>query len=110
MCHSLVMIAPHAEEFSTPDGAIEAVSRAVPGDTEIRAFNVVLRGTGGDVRLMMLHPNYRESGFLGPVRGGVVGMKIADHRFWFEAVQAAEVVDRPFEGETGFECFQVPDV
>ena len=57
----------HAKELAAPDRAIQAVSCAIPGDAEIFAFDVVLRGAGGHVGLMMLHFDHGQSGRLGPV-------------------------------------------
>src|SRR5437899_4726657 len=110
MCDTLILTVFHSEEFTAPDRAVEAVSGAIPGNAEIRTFHIVLRSARSYVRLMMLHPNDRQSRLLCPVCRGVVRMQIADDRLGLETVEPAEVVDGALEGVTRFERFQVADV
>jgi hypothetical protein len=107
---ALVAIALYAEELPAPDRAIKPISVAIPGNAEVGTFDIILCRTRGDVCLMMLHPNHAKAGVLGPVRRGVVGMQIADHRFRLEAVESAQICDRILEGLTRLESFQVADV
>src|SRR5579872_5248541 len=62
------------------------------------------------MRLMMLHANYRQAGFLGPMRRRVVRVKVADNCFRLETVEAAKIVDCAFEGVPGLKRLEVTDV
>src|SRR5579859_6958955 len=99
-----------AEKFAAPDRAVETVSGAVPRDAEVGAFHAVLRGARRHMRLMVLHPNHAQAGLLRPMRGSIVGMQIADHRFRPEAVETAQIVNGSLKGVAGFNGFQIADV
>src|SRR5579864_8628829 len=110
MRNSIESVPFHVEKFAAPDGAIETVSGAVPGNTEVGSPHIVFCRAGGNVRLMMLNANQRKSGLFGPVGGGVVGMQITGHDLGFKTVEATQVIDGFFEGGPGFEGFEIADV
>ena len=77
------------EEFTAPDGAVEAVACAVPHRSQIRAGYVVLRGASGGVGVMMLNLDDAKAGSPRPARRCVVGVEIADDGLGSEAIEAA---------------------
>src|SRR5215469_16535547 len=110
MGNSLVVVAFHAEEFSTPDYTVESVASSIPGDPKVRSIDVILCRTSGNVRLMMLDANNGQARPFGPLRRSVIRMQIAYDGLRLETIQAAEVVDRSLESLARFERFQITDV
>jgi len=45
------------QELAAPDGAVRSVAGAIPGHADDLPFEAVLRHAGGDVRVMVLHPD-----------------------------------------------------
>ena len=58
----------HVEKLTAPDGAVEAISGAVPGNAEVSPFDVIFGGARRHVRLMVLDADDREACVLGPMR------------------------------------------
>src|SRR5579863_1976518 len=110
MRHSLKPSCANVKELTTPDRAIQAISSSIPRDTQILVFDMIFRGAGRHMRLMMLHPYERQAAPLRPLGGSVVGMKIANNGRGFETVEPAQILDRPLEGTASLDRIQIPDV
>ncbi|MPN37909.1 hypothetical protein SDC9_185430 [bioreactor metagenome] len=69
------------QRFAAPNGAVRAISRAVPDESGGGKPNIVLGQHRGKVRVMMLHGIDRKSERPRKARCGIVGMQIAGDRF-----------------------------
>src|SRR5579871_988915 len=110
MCDALHAVSVCVKKFPAPDRAIDAVSGAIPRDAQILAFDAVLRGAGGDVRLVVLDVDQREAGSFRPLRGGIIRMEIAGDRLRLEAIESAEIGDGALERSARLERIEIADM
>ncbi len=111
----IAAIAGH-QEFTTPDGPVVAVARAVEGDADDCrvARQAVFGHAGGNVGMVVLDANSRQPLARRPLqrvaRGQVVGVKVVGHRRRLDTEQPLQVGHAVLKGQQRLVILQIADV
>ena len=98
------------EEFPAPDLAIVAPTGAVESNADHRTGETVLGHAAGNVRVMMLHGEFRFGTRQRPTRAERIRMQIVGDQKRFSLVHALQVVECFFEEPERLVVFKVADV
>src|SRR5262249_55963978 len=96
--------------LSAPDGAVLAVTRAVPGEAEDRRRELVVDHARDGGSGVGRYGDDVAAGLTREPSGGIVRMAVADERSGCDGVEPAEGVDRRRERPAGRLGPEVPDV
>ena len=82
------------QEFAAPDRAVRAVARAVQGDPDTGVGAAVFRQAGGDMGVMVLHPDEPHPGQIPGIAGAeIVGVEVVGDDGRVLAAQGLEMGD-----------------
>jgi hypothetical protein len=99
------------QQLATPHGGVASVAAAIVDHAHGRALLAVLAEHGGEMGVVMLHPQELHPGTLQGVSGGeVVGVQIVHEHLGADGEQRFEVLRSPAEGAQGLPVAQIADV
>ena len=99
------------QEFPAPDGAVGAVARAVQGDADTAFGAAVFRQAGGDMGVMVLHPDAAHPGQpLGIAGAEIEGVKVMGDDGRVLAAQGLKMGDGVLKIIKSLHGIQVADV